>query len=171
MASILLTAANKGFWKAPAETIRDLANTLGALVVRYGPSCSAHSCGNSQTIEWSRRWMNPVLASSYSHAMIAALRGNGYPGMQPVFSRTASVPGMSVGSRKRLFDFRIDHLPSHSTTPVTFVEAVVQRIRHQDWSSVFLSFLFILVPSGIAVFLVRDRYYRRRGSGTIQLTL
>ena len=38
MAGILLTAANKGFWKASPGTIRDLANTLGAMVVRYGPS-------------------------------------------------------------------------------------------------------------------------------------
>src|SRR5262245_23838207 len=69
MAAILLTAANKGFWKTNSATIQDLANTLGTLVVRYGPSCSAHVCGNHQTIEWSRQWMNTQLAASYSRAM------------------------------------------------------------------------------------------------------
>jgi hypothetical protein len=29
----------------------------------------------------------------------------------------------------------------------------------------------VLVPSGFAVFFVRDRYHRRRGGETIQLTL
>ena len=69
MAGILLTAANKGFWKANPETIRELANTLGTMVVRYGPSCSANVCGNKDTIAFSKVWMNPELAHAYTRAM------------------------------------------------------------------------------------------------------
>ena len=165
MAAILLTAANKGFWKAAPDTIRDLANTLGLLVVRYGPSCSAHVCGNYQTIEWSRQWMNPVLASSYSRAMNAALRGSGYPGAQPVFTQGASASG------RPLFDFTVDHLPNHSPEPANFVEVVIRNIRNQDWSGVFGSLLAILAPGGLVVFFARDRYYRRRDTETIRLKL
>ena len=165
MAAILLTAANKGFWKAAPDTIRDLANTLGLLVVRYGPSCSAHVCGNYQTVEWSRQWMNPVLASSYSRAMNAALRGSGYPGAQPVFTQGASASG------RPLFDFTVDHLPNHSPEPANFVEVVIRNIRNQDWSGVFGSLLAILAPGGLVVFFARDRYYRRRDTETIRLKL
>jgi cobaltochelatase CobN len=166
MTSILLTAANKGFWKAGPDTIRDLANTLGLLVVRYGPSCSAHSCGNYQTISWSRQWMNPTLAASYSRAMKAALSGNGYPGAtRTAFSTSTPASGLTVRVKRPLFDFTAEE------APVTLVQAVFQRIRTQDWSSVFLLLFLVLVPSGFAVFFVRDRYHRRRGGETIQLTL
>jgi len=160
-----LTAANKGFWKASPDTIRDLSNTLGLLVVRYGPSCSAHSCGNYQTIEWSRQWMNPTLAASYSRAMKAALSGNGYPGARPSFSASTYASGVNVRAKRPLFDF------TDEKSAVSIAEAVFRRIRNQDWGGVFLSLLLILVPSGFAVFFVRDRYYRRRGAETIQLTL
>jgi len=168
MAAILLTAANKGFWKANPDTIKDLANTLGRLVVRYGPSCSAFSCGNHQTIAWSRQWMNPTLAGSYSRAMRAALSGNGYSGTQGRLFRGTSGSGMNVKSKKPLFDFTVEDVPA---APVDFVQDVFRRIRAQDWSSVFLMLLLVLVPSGFAIFVLRDRYYRRRGGETIQLEL
>jgi cobaltochelatase CobN len=166
MASIMLTAANKGFWKAAPGTLRDLANTLGMLVVRYGPSCSAHVCGDLQTIERSRQLMNPVLAASYSRAMQAALAGGGYSGRP-------SPSGVAKNSRsKPLFDFTVDHLPSGAAATDDFVDIVLQRIermRDQDWGTVFLWLIAVLLPSGIAVFFVRDRYYRRRGSGITPL--
>jgi cobaltochelatase CobN len=79
MAAILLTAAHKGFWKADPATIHDLANTLGTLVVRYGPSCSSHVCGDAETIAWSKQWMNSALSGPYSRAMKAAITVNTYP--------------------------------------------------------------------------------------------
>jgi cobaltochelatase CobN len=171
MASILLTAANKGFWKARPDAIRDLANTLGMLVVRYGPSCSANVCGNHQTITWSRQWMNATLASSYARAMQAALVGRGYAGAAPVFSSRRSPVGMNKRAGKRLFDFTVDHLPNQSTVPVSFVQAVFRRIQNQDLSAVFIPLLLLLVPAGFATFVVRNRYYRRRGDATIKLGL
>ncbi len=172
MAAILLTAANKGFWKAREDTIRDLATTLGAMVVRYGPSCSAHVCGNYQTINWSRQWMSSTLALSYSRAMAAALQGSGYAGAQSAFSRAAaSRPATNRRSVKPLFDFTADRLPNHSSPPGTFVEFVFHRLRNQDWSGVFVYLFLILIPSGLVVFVVRDRYYRRRGGVTIDLRL
>jgi cobalamin biosynthesis Mg chelatase CobN len=167
MTSILLTAANKGFWKASPDTIHDLANTLGLLVVRYGPSCSAHSCGNYQTIAWTRQWMNPTLAASYSRAMKAALSGTGYPGAQRTFSSSMPASAMNLKAKRPLFDFTVEV----EKAPVTLVQAVFQRIRNQDFGGVFLSLVLILVPAGVAVFFVRDRYHRRRGGETIQLTL
>jgi cobaltochelatase CobN len=175
MAAIMLTAANKGFWKTTPETLRDLANTMGMLVVRYGPSCSSHVCGDFETIERSRQLMNPVLAASYSRAMQAALSGNGYGGARPSFpegSATSSMATRNGRSKKPLFDFTADHLPNGA--PVDIVDAVfqgIQRMRNQDWSGVFLSLLLVLLPSGIAIFFLRDRYYRRRGLEPIQLTL
>ena len=167
MTSILLTAANKGFWKASPDTIHDLANTLGLLVVRYGPSCSAHSCGNYQTIAWSRQWMNPTLAASYSRAMKAALSGTGYAGAQRPFSSSMAAAAVNVKAKRPLFDFTVEL----EKVPVTLVQTVFQRIRNQDFGGVFLSLVLILVPSGFAVFFVRDRYHRRRGGEPIQLTL
>jgi hypothetical protein len=70
-----------------------------------------------------------------------------------------------------LFDFTADHFPARSTAPVDLVQRVFQRIRSQDWSGVFLMLVSVLVPSGFAIFVVRDRYYRRRGGETIRLTL
>src|SRR5262245_53904150 len=135
MASIMLTAANKGFWKAGPDTLRDLANTLGMLVVRYGPSCSAHVCGDFETIERSRQLMNPVLAASFSRAMQAALSGGGYAGRP-------SPSGIAKRARsKPLFDFTVDHLPSGATAADDFVDVVLQRIqrmRNEDWGGVFL---------------------------------
>jgi cobaltochelatase CobN len=170
MASIMLTAANKGFWKAAPDTIRELADTLGALVVRFGPSCSAHSCGNHQTIEWSRQWMNPRLAQAYSRAMNAALSGNGYRG-GPALPTRSRYGGTRARSRGPRFDFAVKGLPGRWGTPIGFVDAVFRRIRNQGWSSVFGWLAVVLIPSGVAVFVMRDRYYRRRGPETIRLDL
>ena len=171
MASIMLTAANKGFWKTTPETLRDLANTLGMLVVRYGPSCSAHVCGDYQTIERSRQLMNPVLAGSYSRAMQAALSGAGYTGARP--SRSKFSAGGKTNSRLKrpLFDFRVDHLPNGAAEPVDIVDVFIHGIRNYNWSNVFIPLLLMLFCAGIAVFFVRDRYYRRRGDETIRLIL
>ena len=110
--------------------------------------------------------MNPTLAASYSRAMKAALSGNGYPGAtRTAFSTSTPASGMTVRVKRPLFDFTAEE------APVTLVQAVFQRIRTQDWSSVFLLLFLVLVPSGFAVFFVRDRYHRRRGGETIQLTL
>jgi len=62
-------------------------------------------------------------------------------------------------------------LPNHSSSPATFVEVVLHRFRNQDWSGAFVYLLLILVPSGLVVFVARDRYYRRRGALTIDLSL
>ena len=171
MAAILLTAANKGFWKAKPDTIRELANTLGRMVVRYGPSCSAHVCGNYETIAWSQQWMNPSLGGSYSRAMGAALSGNGYPGAQHELSSADIQTGRTARAKKPLFDFSVDRLPNHSVLPVGLIDTVFRRIRNQDWSEAFAYLFLILVPAGLAVFFVRDRYYRRRGFESIQLGL
>jgi cobaltochelatase CobN len=169
MASIQLTAADKGFWKASPDTIRGLADTLGRLVVRYGPSCSAFSCGNYNTISFSREWMSPALAASYSRAMRAALSGNGYAGTPPSFAPNGSRGG-KTGAKRPLFDFTADQLPK-ALSSADFVTAVFRRIRNQDWSVVLLYLLLVLVPSGLTIFVVRDRLYRGRGSECIQLTL
>jgi cobaltochelatase CobN len=171
MAAILLTAANKGFWKARPDTIRELANIMGRMVVRYGPSCSAHVCGNYETIAWSQQWMNPALAPSYSRAMKAALSGNGYPGIQPAFSSSNVHPGRNARPGKPLFDFSTDRLPNHAVLPMSLMDTVFRRIRNQDWSDVFIYLFLVLIPSGLAVFFARDRYYRHRGSESIQLRL
>jgi hypothetical protein len=134
------------------------------LVVRYGPSCSAHVCGDYETIERSRQLMNPVLAASYSRAMQAALSGGGYSGTRPVSAKVLAAPAAKGRSRKPLFDFTTDHL-SDGAVPADFVDAVFQRIRrmrNEDWSGLFLWLLLVLVPSGIAIFFARDRYYRWR---------
>ena len=165
MAGILLTAANKGFWKASPGTIQNLANTLGAMVVRYGPSCSAHVCGNHQTIAFSRQWMSPTLAGSYSRAMKAALAGGGYAGSRPVSASATKGAGVGVKGtlrKKPVFDFEVDNVAG-------FVQRVTERFRNQEWGGVFLTLLLILAPAGFLIFLVRDRYYRRRGEETIKL--
>ena len=109
--------------------------------------------------------MNPTLAASYSRAMKAALSGNGYPGAHPAFSAGASASGMNSRAKRPLFDFTAER------APVTLIQDVFQRIRNQDWGDVFLWLFLILVPSGFAVFFARDRYHRRRGGETIQLSL
>src|SRR5262249_5477410 len=115
------------------------------------------------TIAFSKQWMNPTLAGSYSRAMSAALAGGGYTGTGP---RTVSNAGAGTGAKgrpaKKLFDFEVDRLPG-------FVESVYERFRNQDWSGVFLSLMAILVPAGLVIFFARDRYYRRRGEETIRL--
>jgi cobaltochelatase CobN len=172
MASIMLTAANKGFWKAPPSTLRDLANTLGMLVVRYGPSCSAHVCGDFETIELSRQLMNPVLAGSYSRAMQAALSGGGYSGAPSSPSKVSPSVATKHRLKKPLFDFEVDHLQDNVAGSVDFVDVVLQRIqrmRNQDWNTAFLALLLVLLPSGVVIFFIRDRYYRRRGTATLSL--
>ena len=109
--------------------------------------------------------MNPVLSCSYTRAMNAALRGSGYPGAQPVFSQGKFASG------RPLFDFTVDRLPHHSVEPANLVEVIIQKIRNQDWSGVFVSLVFILAPAGLVVFFARDRYYRRRDIETIRLKL
>ena len=111
--------------------------------------------------------MNPTLAASYSRAMKAALSGTSYAGAQRPFSSSMASAAVNVKAKRPLFDFTVEV----EKAPVTLVQTVFQRIRNQDFGGVFLSLVLILVPSGFAVFFVRDRYYRRRGSETIQLTL
>jgi hypothetical protein len=168
MAGILLTAANKGFWKANPETIRELANTLGTMVVRYGPSCSANVCGNKDTIAFSKVWMNPELARAYTRAMTAALAGSGYAGANAVGRGASSLSsGSSVGhasARKPLFDFSVDHLP-------VSVHDVFRTLRNQDWDIIFAYLLLALIPSGLTVFFLRDRYHRRGRDESIELGL
>src|SRR5262249_49134328 len=158
MAAILLTAANKGFWKANPDTIRDLANTMGRLVVRYGPACSAHVCGNFQTTAWSQQWMNPELQKSYARAMRAALSGNGYSGIAPA---ARSVRGTGRGAAKGarpLFDFTATRTTEPSLE-VNLIEDVFEKIRNQDWSDIFLGLFLFVLPAGLTIFFVRDRYY------------
>jgi len=64
--------------------------------------------------------------------------------------------------KKPVFDFEVDNV-------VGFVQRVTERFRNQDWGNVFLPLLLILGPAGFLIFLVRDRYYRRRGEETIKL--
>ena len=113
--------------------------------------------------------MNPVLSSSYSRAMQAALAGSGYAGAQPPASKAASAFQGRASSKRALFDFTVDHLPNHPIAEG--FEEMFEEIRKQDWSTVFLVLLGVLGPAGFVVFLIRDRYYRRRGTQTIQLTL
>ena len=115
--------------------------------------------------------MSSALALSYSRAMAAALQGSGYPGAQFEFSNGVSRPAANRSSAKRLFDFTADRLPNHSSSPATFVEVVLHGLRNQDWSGVFVYLLLILIPSGLVVFVARDRFYRRRGAVTIDLGL
>lgn len=70
-----------------------------------------------------------------------------------------------------MFDFTVDRLPNQPVLPVSIVDNVLRRIRNQDWSDLFVYLFLILVPSGLVVFLARDRYYRRRGVKSIQLKL
>jgi cobaltochelatase CobN len=170
MAAILLTAANKGFWKANPDTIRDLANTLGRLVVRYGPACSAHVCGNVQTTAWSQQWMNPELQKSYARAMRAALSGNGYSGITPSAKPARGTGRGAARGTKPLFDFSASRAPDPSLA-VSVIEDMFRRIRNQDWSDIFLGLFLFVLPAGLTIFFVRDRYYRRRGSECIALTL
>jgi cobaltochelatase CobN len=169
MAAILLTAAHKGFWKADSSTIHDLANTLGTLVVRYGPSCSSHVCGDTETIAWSKQWMNPALAGPYSRAMKAAVTGDTYAATQPVFSKSA-IKGKAVPSMGGLFDFVVDGGATRELRPTNIVEQVFRIIRIQDWGITFAYLTLVLLPSGIIVFFARDRYYRYRHSEPIRLT-
>ena len=111
--------------------------------------------------------MNPTLAASYSRAMKAALSGNGYPGARQPFSSSIPESATNVKAKRPLFDFTVEA----EKAPVTLIQAAFRRVRNQDFGGVFLSLVLILVPSGFAVFFVRDRYHRRRGSETIQLTL
>jgi cobaltochelatase CobN len=168
MAAILLTAANKGFWKAKPDTVRDLADTLGRLVVLYGPACSSHVCGNYQTTAWSQQWMSPEIRQPYARAMRAALSGSGYSGI--TFTATKPAGGPGRGGRKPLFDFTAT-MKTETVAPVSLIETVIRKIRDQDWSEIFLELFLFLIPSGFAVFFVRDRYYRRRGSECIALAL
>jgi cobaltochelatase CobN len=164
MAGILLTAANKGFWKANPETIRELANTLGTMVVRYGPSCSANVCGNKDTVAFSKVWMKPELARAYSRAMAAALIGSGYTGRQS--SSLASSSGGSNASRgKPLFDFEVNR-----RLPVT-IDGVLRTLRDQDWGIIFAYMLLVLIPAGLTVFVIRDRCYRRGRNASLELRL
>ncbi|MFN3323070.1 MAG: cobaltochelatase subunit CobN [Bryobacteraceae bacterium] len=107
MGSILMTASNKGFWKGEPETLRHIANTIGELVVRHGPACSSHNCGNRQTIAWAQRWMRPDLRPRFLATMQSAVQGAPLAGglyssdgtARPV---AASVPGRP--GRAVLFD-------------------------------------------------------------------
>ena len=112
--------------------------------------------------------MNPTLAAAYSRAMRSALSGSGYAGAESRLSRSTSGLATKARSKKPLFDFTANDRPD---VPIDLVREVFQRIRSQDWSGVFLMLALVLVPSGFAVFVLRDRYYRRRGGETIQLTL
>src|SRR5581483_11693191 len=135
-------------------------------------SCSAHVCGDYQTIQRSRELMNPVLAASYSRAMQAALSGGGYSGAGAASSNATARSAAATGRlRKPLFEFKADHIPGDTPEPVDIVDAVMTGIRNYDWSSVFLPLVLILSGSGVVVFFVRDRYHRRRGAETIRLIL
>jgi ABC-type glycerol-3-phosphate transport system permease component len=54
---------------------------------------------------------------------------------------------------------------------VSLVETVLRRIRDQDWGYIFAGLILIVFPSGMIVFFLRDRYYRRRGAECVPLTL
>jgi cobaltochelatase CobN len=171
MAAILLTAAHKGFWKADSSAIHDLANTLGTLVVRYGPSCSSHVCGDTETIAWSKQWMNTAIVGPYSRAMKAAITGNTYSDTKPVVSKSA-IPGQATsGFKGGLFDFVAERGPGEETTGGNIVERVFRTIRVQGWGTTFVFLILILLPSGVMVFVARDRYYRHRRFEPIRLTL
>lgn len=169
MASILLTAANKGFWKARPETISELSNTLGRLVVRYGPSCSAHVCGNHNTIEWSRQWMSENLRAAYTRVMAKALSGSGYSGISALSSSAGRAsPGRSG---RRLFDFTVDRLPGTEPALLTIVESMFRRFRSEEWTVVLVWLIVFSLAAGTLVFFARDQYHRRRGAKTIELFL
>src|SRR5262249_34545858 len=116
------------------------------------------------TIAFSRQWMNPRLAGSYSRAMTAALAGGGYTATgTSAISNAGRGTGAKSRSTKKLFDFEVNHLPGN------FVESVYEGFRNQDWGGVLLQLLAILVPAGLMIFFARDCYYRRRGEETIRL--
>ena len=66
--------------------------------------------------------------------------------------------------RKPFFDFSVDHLP-------VSVNDVFRTLRNPDWDVIFAYMLLILVPSGLTVFLFRDRYHRRGRDESIELGL
>jgi hypothetical protein len=112
--------------------------------------------------------MSPEIRQPYARAMRAALSGSGYSGM--TFTATKPAGGPGHGGGKPLFDFTAT-LKTQTVTPVSLIETVIRKIRDQDWSEIFLELFLFLIPSGFAVFFVRDRYYRRRGSECIALAL
>jgi cobaltochelatase CobN len=171
MAAILLTASEKGFWKAPPATLRDLADTLGSLVVRYGASCSSHVCGDTQMIAWSKQWMNPDLLGPYSRAMNTAITGTVYRQTASPFAPSAAHRGASNGPARGLFDFVASGSAIEEGAPISVVEQIFRRIRVQDWGLTFVYLVLILLPSGILIFFARDRYYRHRHFESARLTL
>src|SRR5215471_16457001 len=171
MAAILLTASEKGFWKASPATLRDLADTLGSLVVRYGPSCSSHVCGDTQMIAWTKRWMNPDLTGPYSRAMNTAITGTVYRQTTSPFAQSAAHRGASNGPARGLFDFVVSGSATEGGAPISVVEQIFRRIRVHDWGLTFVYLALILVPSGILIFFARDRYYRHRHFESMRLTL
>ena len=55
--------------------------------------------------------------------------------------------------------------------PVNIVEEVFREIRDQEWGRIFVFLSLILIPSGVAVFFLRDRYHRSCDVSSIQLKL
>lgn len=72
MTAVLLTAADKGFWRTSPDTLAELATRMGELVTRYGPACSAHVCGNADTERFAAQFMRPDLRARFTAVMAAA---------------------------------------------------------------------------------------------------
>jgi cobaltochelatase CobN len=170
IAAILLTAADKGFWRATPETLSELATRMGELVAQHGPACSAHVCGNEHTQRFAAQWMRSDLRARFATVMAAARTAAVYGGGGQMSSRTASARGgarrvapSAAGSR---------HLAAADSVPGTPVlvslESTVLRPL-VDHAFVLIAFGVLGLVCGCAVSVVRRRCLQVEHVPTLRL--
>ena len=122
-------------------------------------------------IAWTKQWMNPDLTGPYSRAMNTAITGTVYRQTTSPFAQSAARRGASNRPARGLFDFVVSGRAIEEGAPISVVEQIFRRIRVQDWGLTFVYLALILLPSGILIFFVRDRYYRHHHFESVRLTL
>jgi cobaltochelatase CobN len=190
IAAILLTAADKGFWRASPDTLTEIATHMGTLVAQFGPTCSAHSCGNLDTVQFAERLMSPDLRRRFAAVMAEALharapqtsgsaqgdRDQSAGGAQRVAGAQraeAQSAGRSVDrtGRRAAFPLPLGLTSSLDPRSAAFVSLNLMRLHPPDYALLLLAFGMLVLPCSCVLSFVRQRWLRRSRSGPSHLSL
>ncbi len=180
IAAILLTAADKGFFRASPETLTEIATHLGTLAAEFGPTCSAHSCGNLETLRLAERLMSPDLRRRFAAVMAEAIGSQSARGAQGAHG----AQGAQGAQREQRAGRRAERAGQRATFPLSlgresslepgstsFVSLSLTRLRPPDYALLLLGFGLLVLPSSCVLSLVRRRWLRRPRASSGQLSL
>jgi cobaltochelatase CobN len=171
IAAILLTAAEKGFWRASPETLSELATRMGELVAQHGPACSAHVCGNVHTQQFAAQWMRPELRARFA-AVMAAARGVAYGRLRQgsaidASARTrARAGGVTPGTAGSLHLAAADSVEGTAVLVPLNATALRPLVDH---GLVLIAFGVLCLVCGGAVSIVRRRVLQLERVPTLHL--